>query len=210
MTSADRRRHRRSPGALLLAVGSALCATSLASAGGFNPLTYSTLDAAFGNVALGPGTGSFNFAGPSSNFVNQALTGLPGPGWSGSLSAFTYYSGGGSALEMFSASISAPVSYSSLSCSVSFTVTISQSATFSGFSTPGQPSWTANGSPVSDGHVLTAGQYTFAGPASDSALLSGYGVGFQLTFSLAPAIPLPGAASLAACGLLAPGRRRRR
>ena len=203
-------RHHRPRGALLLAVGSALCATALASASGFNPLAYSTLDAANGNISLGPGTGTFNFAGPSSTYVNQALAGLPGGGWSGSLTAFTYYSNATYALEMFSVSINAPTSYSSVSCSVSFTVTISQSATFSGFSTPGQPSWTANGGPVSDGDVLAAGQYIFSGPASDSASLTGYGVGFQLTFSLAPAIPLPGAASLAACGLLAPGRRRRR
>ena len=203
-------RHHRPRGALLLAVGSALCATALASASGFNPLAYSTLDAANGNISLGPGTGTFNFAGPSSTYVNQALAGLPGGGWSGSLTAFTYYSNATYALEMFSVSINAPTSYSSVSCSVSFTVTISQSATFLDFAVPGQPAWTANGGSISFGQTLAAGQYVFAGPASDSASLSGYAVSFALSFSIAPAIPLPGATGLAACALMGLTRRRRR
>jgi hypothetical protein len=87
----------------------------------------------------------------------------------------------------------------------SFTVVLSQAANVGLINGTG---WLVNGNALADGDLVGAGTHTFTwGESYSSAFLY---IGLTFTPGGGGAVPLPGAAGLAACGLLAVGRRRRR
>ena len=93
-------------------------------------------------------------------------------------------------------------------------VTLSRSAIFSDYGhspLPGSPlTWTVGGNAVSNGDVIAAGTYTFQGIGSYSgAPITQVEFGAVLIYP-ASAVPLPGAAGLAAVGLVGLRGRRRR
>jgi phospholipase/lecithinase/hemolysin len=88
----------------------------------------------------------------------------------------------------------------------SFTVVLSQAANIELF---GGMNWLVNGVSFADGDLIGAGTHTFSWNSTRSTSWLVVGLGFHPGGG-GGAIPLPGAAGLAACGLLAVGRRRRR
>jgi hypothetical protein len=86
----------------------------------------------------------------------------------------------------------------------SFTVVLSQAANVGLIN---GSSWLVNGNLLADGDLVGAGTHTFTYGESHTGSFLFVG----LTFTPGGGgVPLPGAAGLAACGLLAVGRRRRR
>jgi hypothetical protein len=105
-----------------------------------------------------------------------------------------------------------PTNYSTASGSGSWGLTFTSDVVFANSSFGGTTvNWLANGQTVNDGDIFVAGAYNFtftynySGPATDS-----FTAGFLFIQAPTSGVPLPGAAGLAACGLLAVGRRRRR
>jgi hypothetical protein len=87
----------------------------------------------------------------------------------------------------------------------SFTVVLSQAANVGLIN---GSFWLVNGNLLADGDLVGAGTHTFTyGESHTGSFLF---VGLTFTPGGGGAVPLPGAAGLAACGLLAVGRRRRR
>jgi hypothetical protein len=202
-----------------LAAGAALCTTSLAAAGS-NPLAYATVNSWSVSVTLnGTDTGT-GASSTSTTNLQTLLTGLSG--FVGSALAFNYGIQGGNTYDSFGLKALAAnpsTTITSSSAVMTFSVTFTRAATFydlAAFAPPGgapNTSWTANSNALSNGDVLTAGTYTFSGSGSWSgAPLSQAGYGFFLSYSTGGGggVPLPGAAGLAACGLVGLSRRRRR
>jgi hypothetical protein len=105
-----------------------------------------------------------------------------------------------------------PNNYSTASGSGSWGLTFTSDVVFANSSFGGTTvNWLANGQTVNDGDIFAAGAYNFtftynySGPATDS-----FTAGFLAIQAPTSGVPLPGAAGLAACGLLGLGRRRRR
>ena len=104
-----------------------------------------------------------------------------------------------------------PNNYSTASGSGSWALTFTSDVMFANSSGGATVSWLANGQTVNDGDIFVAGAYNFtftynySGPATDS-----FAAGFVAIQAPTSGVPLPGAAGLAACGLLGLGRRRRR
>lgn len=192
-----------------LSRGATLAACTLAStaAHAVSTMQFTSLDAASGFVSLGSQTYSFNVSSPTSYLSNyQALT-----AGTGHLLAQHYLADG---QDFVSTGVEANSAYTSGVGVGSFTLTFSSSVRFFdlGASYYGDTAtaWTVNSAIVTDGDVFLAGTYTF----SFSFLYSGAATndyvvcaGFE---QVAAAVPLPGAAGLAAVGLVAGGRRRRR
>ena len=195
-----------------LATGAALVTCSLASAGGSPPLLFSTLDAASGFASLGSTTGSFSYAGPSTTMNVPLVIG----GGSGFGAAELYGVAGGLPgydIDMFTMGIATTSIYTSGVAYVSFTVTLGNSAVFNDLSIfSGYAStWTLNSVGLADGDTISAGTHTFVGTFFYSGTgITSYAVGFVLGQATASAVPLPGAAGLAAIGLAGMSRRRRR
>jgi hypothetical protein len=202
-----------------LTAGAALCTTSLAAAGA-NPLAYSTVNSWSVSATFnGTNTGT----GSSSTSTTNLQTILPGfgSGFVGGAVAYNYGIQGGNTFDAFGlkAITGGTTTITSSSAVLTFSVTFTRTATFydiSAFAPTGtapNTSWTANSNALSTGDVLAAGTYTFSGTGSWSgAPLTQQGYAFFLSFSTGGGggVPLPGAAGLAACGLLGLSRRRRR
>jgi hypothetical protein len=189
-----------------LATGAALVTCSLASAGGPSPLLFSTLDAASGFASLGSTTGTFSYTGPSTTMDVPLAIGAG----SGSGAAETYNSSG--LFDRFQISINTTSNYTSGVAGMSFTVTFGNSVQFAdlGLFTGFVSDWTLNGSGLAFGDTISAGTHTFVGSFLYSGTGNTYTVGFVLVQAPASAVPLPGAAGLAAIGLVGMSRRRRR
>ena len=196
-----------------LATGAALVTCSLASAGGPSPLLFSTLDAASGFASLGSTTGTFSYAGPSTSMDIPLAIG----GGSGYGAAEAYGVAGGLPgfdIDLFIVSIATTATYTSgVALFLQFTVTLGNSAVFNDLSIfSGYAStWTLNSVGLVDGDTINAGTHTFVGSFLYSGTgITSYAVGFILGQASASAVPLPGAAGLAAIGLAGMSRRRRR
>lgn len=195
-----------------LATGAALVTCSLASAGGPPPLLFSTLDAASGFASLGSTTGTFTYGGPSTT-MNVPLAIGAGSGYG---EAEAYGAAGGLPgfdIDMFLVGIATTSIYTSGVANVFFTVTLGNSAVFNDLSIfSGYASnWTLNSVGLADGDTISAGTHTFVGSFLYSGTgITSYAIGFILGQATASAVPLPGAAGLAAIGLAGMSRRRRR
>lgn len=195
-----------------LATGAALVTCSLASAGGPPPLLFSTLDAASGFASLGSTTGTFSYTGPSTTMDVPLAIGAG----SGSGAAEAYGVAGGLPgfdIDMFIVGIATTATYTSGVASLQFTVTLGNSAVFNdlSFFTGYASTWTLNSVGLVDGDTINAGTHTFVGSFLYSGTgITSYAVGFILAQASASAVPLPGAAGLAAIGLAGMSRRRRR
>jgi hypothetical protein len=195
-----------------LATGAALVTCSLASAGGPPPLLFSTLDAASGFASLGSTTGTFSYTGPSTTMDVPLAIGAG----SGSGAAEAYGVAGGLPgfdIDMFIVGIATTATYTSGVASLQFTVTLGNSAVFNdlSFFTGYASTWTLNSVGLVDGDTINAGTHTFVGSFLYSGTgITSYAVGFILGQATASAVPLPGAAGLAAIGLAGMSRRRRR
>jgi hypothetical protein len=195
-----------------LATGAALVTCSLASAGGPSPLLFSTLDAASGFASLGSTTGTFSYTGPSTTMDVPLAIGAG----SGSGAAEAYGVAGGLPgfdIDMFIVGIATTATYTSGVASLQFTVTLGNSAVFNdlSFFTGYASTWTLNSVGLVDGDTINAGTHTFVGSFLYSGTgITSYAVGFILAQASASAVPLPGAAGLAAIGLAGMSRRRRR
>lgn len=187
-----------------LAVGAALLTCSLASA---QNLMFSTLNSASGSMTLGSTTGTFNYTGPTS-LVSTPFT-MPAGSGTGSGNAFHQ-----SGYDAFIGEMGTVACFGSGSANLTFVINATSSVQFKGngvFTAMLASTWTANGNAVAVGDVLAAGTYTFVGTGTYSGtpddLIT---MGFTLVGAASPGVPLPGAAGLAAVGLVGLSRRRRR
>lgn len=192
-----------------LAAGAALVGCSLAAADRAEAqnLQYSTITSltlgGSGTYAASPGlvalpntnwTGSSTFLDGTETYTSTAISG----GW-----VTTYFGAYNSGYDFVGAYISSSW-LTDWTMSGSFGVILSQTVTVELFN---GGSWLINGVSLADGQTIAAGTYTFSWSYSGTASFMVNGLGFH-----APAggVPLPGAAGLAACGLLGITRRRRR
>jgi hypothetical protein len=116
-------------------------------------------------------------------------------------------------IDMFIVGIATTATYTSGVASLQFTVTLGNSAVFNdlSFFTGYASTWTLNSVGLVDGDTINAGTHTFVGSFLYSGTgITSYAVGFILAQASASAVPLPGAAGLAAIGLAGMSRRRRR
>ena len=196
----------------LLSLGAALVTCSLASAGANPPLLLSTLDSASGFASLGSTTGTFSYSGPA-NSMNVSLSVSAGSGF-GSAKAYGVAGGlPGYDIDFFSTLMATTSIYTSGIANVAFTVTLGNSATFWDAGVFGLyvANWTLGSTTLSNGDTIAAGTHQFIGNFLYSGTgITSYGIGFILGQASASAIPLPGAAGLAAVGLVGLGGRRRR
>jgi hypothetical protein len=185
----------------------AACALASTSTHAVSSMQFTSLDAASGFVSLGSQTYSFSISTPTSYLSNyQTLT-----AGTGHLLAQHYLADG---QDFVSTGVEATSAYTSGIGVGSFTLTFATAVRFFdlGASYYGDTAtaWTVNSASVTDGDVFLAGTYTFSfsflysGSATNEYVVS---AGFE---QVTAAVPLPGAAGLAAVGLVAGGRRRRR
>jgi phospholipase/lecithinase/hemolysin len=194
-----------------LAAGVALLGCTLAAAGRASAQNMQ-ITTVTGLTLSGTGT----YSGASPGFVT-----LPSTNWTGSATYLGYSDvytstpiSNGFVTTYFAAYdggsydfVGAYVSSSWLTdwvLSGSFTVVLSQAANIELF---GGINWLVNGVSFADGDLIGAGTHTFTWDRIASSSFVLVGLGFHPGGG---AVPLPGAAGLAACGLLAVGRRRRR
>ena len=204
-----------------LTAGAALCTTSLAAAGGGgpSPLAYSTVNSWSVNVTLNSDTASGSSNTPS-GVVNSSTFFPSGSPFIGATQAIYYGNVPGFMVDAFGwTGQSTGTAITTSSAVLTFSVTFTRAATFFDLSAfvpptamPPVTSWTANSNALSNGDVLAAGTYTFSGSGTWSGNSPSLGYGFFLGFSPGGGggVPLPGAAGLAACGLVGLSRRRRR
>ena len=197
-----------------LALGAALLGCSLASTdalGGAPAMRYTTVNSLTATMTAGSSSFTYTLPAASNGFyysyntpggVNHIVGGIayggPTSDWIGiSLDSGlnTYASGTGSAT--ISLTFSADVTFSDFGL---FLFGISSGWEYGGSALTNGQLFVASGSP----YVFTV-NYAYSGTASN--YFASYGL---FTLAAAPAVPLPGAAGLAACGLLGLGRRRRR
>jgi len=203
----------------VLAAGVTLIGTSLASAQ-VPALLFSTVDSASGTMSIGGVDGSFSFTGPTTSGAGMYASNSLSPGSaSGRVGALAYgYANsstfGGSVDFFYLACVSFGPDYSTGVANVTFTLTLASSVAFRNLSLFGfLATWTEGSTTLSDGDLLAAGTHTIDGSFSlnGSSSVGAYRIGFLLSAPPAPSpVPLPGAAGLAACGLVGLSRRRRR
>lgn len=189
-------------GAALL--GCALVATERADAQNmlYTTVTSLTLNGS-GTYAATPGsvtlpgtnwTGSAAYLDGTETYTSTAISG----GW-----VTTYFKAYNAGYDFLGAYLTSAF-LTDWTLSGSFGVTVSQAVTVTIFN---GANWLINGSALSDGDTIAAGTYniTWSYAGNHSFLITGLGFA-----AASPAVPLPGAATLAACSLLGVTRRRRR
>ena len=190
-----------------LAIGAALAGCSLAAtdAQAVN-MNFTTLDSASGFMSLGSVSVPFSVSSATSYWSDyRAVTN-------------GYFNGGATGvygMDVISVQLNLNSAYTSGVGLGSFTLTFASAVTFTDYGVLyggfNSTAWTVGGSAVSDGQQFAAGTYTF----DYSFLYSGastqiYMIGALFNKAPAGGVPLPGAAGLAACGLVGLSRRRRR
>lgn len=188
-----------------LSAGAALATASLASAGVSPPLVFSSINAATAILNLGSTTGTLSFTGPAT-VLSTTLTIAAGSGY-GSANA-DHYAG----MDVFGASLTTFSSYTAGLWTVTFDLNVNRTVSFSDLESFGSPvaNWTVDSVAVANGDLISAGTHVFTGTFIYSGppialLQSGFGL-----VGASSAVPLPGAAGLAAVGLAGLSRRRRR
>jgi len=196
-----------------LVAGVALLGCSLAStAHGQLAMNFTSFDAGSGSLSIGSLSGGFSVTGPTS-----------------SLSQSTPYLGGNAYLNVDAFNLGfldfdivrVKIGYAdgttalAGSATGSFTLSFSTRVVFGDFGSIGGGSaatWSVNSTVLADGDIFEIGTYEFFFSNSGPFAFAQNSLMVGASFSEAPAtaIPLPGAAGLAACGLLGLGRRRRR
>lgn len=193
-----------------LSAGAALVTCSLASAS-ITPLNFSTVDSATGILNLGSTTGTFSYTGPA-NSMQVYLSVGAGSG-AGAAAASGYNVIPGIHMDLFVAGLNTTsTSYTAGVFSVTFVLTLNQAAYFSDMSayTSSVANWQMDSVAVTNGQLIGIGQHVFTGTLIYSgAPTQTIGSMFGL-YNPAAAVPLPGAAGLAAVGLAGLSRRRRR
>lgn len=203
-----------------LAIAAALLGTAIASAahgGGFSPLTCTTLTSAYVNMVS---------ATPELSFAFSYSTGTPSAylHWntfttvaSASGVILAYSAAGEERLTMTYKTGQAPgflpigLSSGTIGWVVSFTNSVTLSTRVSDLA----GTWTADAgsgpSAIALGQTFAAGTYTFGWTLDTATLLAPDGASYDFDLGFTPVpVPLPGAAGLAALGLLGGLRRRRR
>ena len=192
-----------------LAAGAALVACPLAAAS-LSPLNYGTISSMSTVAMIGATTGSYSVPSITTNYMFAYLTG----GGSGSFVAYGFTTPGG-AVDSFETNFAVPTPGAVWAFAMSITVTLTRSAYFADYGAlPGGAQvlgWTLNGNPLANLDVILPGTHTFAGSlASIGAPMTSASFGMYLTYPATGGVPLPGAAGLAAVGLIARRGRRRR
>ena len=195
-----------------LAAGAALVACPLAAAS-LSPLNYGTISSMSTTAMIGAASGSYSVSSATTNYV-FAYLGISGAGGSGSFIAYGFTTGGG-AVDSFKTSFAAPTPAGVRAFAMSITITLTRSAYFADYGAlPGGAQvlgWTLNGNPLANNAVISAGTHTFSGVhASSGAPITTAQFGMFLVYPSTGGVPLPGAAGLAAVGLIACRGRRRR
>jgi hypothetical protein len=196
-----------------LAAGAALVACPLAAAGPPSPLNYGTISSASTAAAIGTASGDYSGT-TATSFVNTPLGNLQGGG-SGSFIAYGFTTPGGK-VDMFRTAFTSPTGSGTWAFTMSITVTLTRSAYFADYGAlpvGGQPlPWFLNGNPLANNAVISAGTHTFTGQAISpfGAPITTAEFGMALVYPSTGGVPLPGAAGLAAVGLIACRGRRRR
>jgi hypothetical protein len=202
----------------VLAAGAVLCAVSLqsaAEAGGPPPMSFTSVGSASASFTGNSSatTASYNFTSGPTNYLNVSSN--PANQYAASVQMFGYGGKGGDVIgaKLFVGDAQGLIDDTVTGGTMSWTVTFSSSVGFYGGVNELTGSWTLNSAAVSIGDIFAAGTYTFQWTLSGTQAVSynqGYNV-YLVFVQVGPgAVPLPGAAGLAAIGLVGLARRRRR
>ena len=192
-----------------LALGAALLACPLAASTAHGQMSFTTVESASGYLQLGGQSASFTVNSPT-NYLAQVFGTDQGGGSVGVVGG--HAAGMGDFMYAFINLASS--NSTSGSGSGFFTLTFSSRVQFIDMSAAYGMSvaWSVGSVAFTDGDFFEAGTHTidwsFSGPFASA--VSSYGPFLLFSAGSPGAVPLPGAAALAACGLLAAGRRRRR
>jgi len=195
-----------------LAAGAALVACPLAAATSLSPLNYGTISLAATLASLGTAVGDY-VGTTSTTYVNAPLVNLANGG-SGNFRAYGLTTPGG-AVDMFLTDFASPTASGSGSFAMQINITLTRSAYFADYgSLPAGGEalvWTLNGNPLASLGLISAGTHQIIGTRAFSGTpVSSVSFGMALVYVSPGGVPLPGAAGLAAVGLIACRGRRRR
>ena len=204
-----------------LIAGASLASVALSSAvcGGNSPLNFTTVTAmscsftaSYNQLAT-----SYTATGLPSNYIfanNFHTTGIAAV----YVQAFGQFGVGDHLLlryQTFNQTLLPPTSdltAARVDWTVTFATSVSLTSMVAPLTFPG--GWSAGGSPLSVGQVFAAGSHSFTWELDAGGTNPTWGDSYSFGLTFAPAsasgVPLPGAAGLAAAGLVGLGRRRRR
>jgi hypothetical protein len=189
-----------------MAAGAALASCALAAA---SSLQHSTLNTAYTIASFTNTYTSFTSNTPTT-YVNSPMT-TPGTA-SGTFLAYSRVLPT-AIFDTFYVTVSNSNAYSSATFGMNFNVTLTRSAMFLDVGVSGTATiWTLNGNPLASFDVIPAGTYTFVGNGNYNGV-STNSFSYGMVLGVAPpaaGVPLPGAAGLAAVGLVGLRGRRRR
>lgn len=198
----------------LLATGAALVACALASteAKAQTQMYFSSISNFQMNVSIGSATfAPYSVSGPTTYFFNYSYVDIGGVYYTTRAFAEGYLNGS-TQEDGFTLMLRSDVNANFISTG-SFDITFTGTVAWTDLYSDAPSNWTVDGVLLSDGDVLGAGTYTLAWSLNTlgNPVPSGYAAGVAGWFTqVGGVVPLPGAAGLAACGLVGLHRRRRR